>query len=81
MDPKRILMGEQHIVLYSTKAYVDLHERNRFELVHLQTNGLDIGTVFKECHLSVEDEMLAPMQECIDEKLYGDLLRGFWRKP
>jgi len=28
MDPKRILMGEQHIVLYSTQAYIDLHERS-----------------------------------------------------
>ncbi len=81
MDPKRILMGEQHIVLYSTQAYADLHERNGFESVHLQTNGLDISTIFKECNISVENEMLAPMQECIDEKLFGDLLRGFWRKP
>lgn len=80
MDPQRILMGEQHIVLYSTQAYIDLHERNGFEQVHLQTNGLDISTIFKERNISVENEVLAPMQECIDERLYGDLLRGFWRK-
>ena len=81
MDPKRILMGEQHIVLYSTQAYIDLHERSDFESVHIQTNGLDISTIFKESNISVENEVLAPMQECIDEKRYGDLLRGFWRKP
>lgn len=80
MDPKRILMGEQHIVLYSTKAYVDLHERNRLEKIHLQTNGLDCDTIFKENKINVPDNVLAPMQECIDEKLYGDLLRGFWRR-
>ena len=80
MDPKRILMGEQHIVLYSTKAYNVLHERNGLEKIHLQTNGLDFDTIFKEKKICVSDDVLAPMQECIDEKLYGDLLRGFWRR-
>jgi SAM-dependent methyltransferase len=80
MDPKRILMGEQHIVLYSTDAYVALHERNGFKKVHLQTNGLDISTIFKECGETISDDVLAPFQACVDEKNYGDLLRGFWRK-
>ena len=78
MDPKRILMGEQHIVLYSTQAYIALHERNGFKKIHVQTNGLDLDTIFKESGLNVPDSVLAPMQECIDEKMYGDLLRGFW---
>jgi len=73
-------MGEQHIVLYSTQAYVNLHERNGFESVHLQTNGLDCDTLFKENGVNVADTMLSSMQECIDDKLYGDLLRGFWRR-
>ncbi len=80
MDPKRILMGEQHIVLYSIQAYIRLHERNGFQKVHLQTNGLDVDTIFKENKLTVPDNVLASMQECIDEKMYGDLLRGFWRR-
>ncbi len=80
MDPKRILMGEQHIVLYSTDAYVALHERNGFKKVHLQTNGLDVSTIFKESSQTIGDSVLAPLQACIDEKNYGDLLRGFWRK-
>lgn len=80
MDPKRILMGEQHIVLYSTDAYVALHERNGFKKVHLQTNGLDVSTIFKESGETISNDMLAPFQACIDEKNYGDLLRGFWRK-
>jgi len=79
-DPKRILMGEQHIVLYSTQAYIDLHERNGFELVHLQTNGLDVSTTLKELNINIDPQVIAPMQECIDKKMYGDLLRGFWRK-
>jgi hypothetical protein len=77
-DPRRILMGEQHIVLYSTRAYIALHERNRFQKKHLQTNGLDVDTIFRENKINVPDNILAALQECIDEKLYGDLLRGFW---
>lgn len=80
MDPKRILMGEQHIVLYSTQAYIDLHERHGLDKIHVQTNGLDLDTIFKENNVNVSDDVLASMQECIDEKLYGDLLRGFWRR-
>lgn len=81
MDPKRILMGEQHIVLYSTQAYVRLHERSGFKMVRLQTNGLDCDTIFRENGVSVPDGVLTAMQECVDEKMYGDLLRGFWRRP
>ncbi len=80
MDPKRILMGEQHIVLYSTQAYVELHERNGFQQVHLQTNGLDCDTIYKENGINVPDKILEAMQVCIDERMYGDLLRGFWRR-
>lgn len=81
LDPKRILMGEQHIVLYSIQAYTDLHERNGLDKIHLQTNGLDVSTIFKESGVNISDEMLTPLQESVDEKMYGDLLRGFWRKP
>jgi 2-polyprenyl-3-methyl-5-hydroxy-6-metoxy-1,4-benzoquinol methylase len=77
-DPKRILMGEQHIVLYSTDAYVGLHERNGFKKLHLQTNGLDCDTIFKECNIEIHDKLLAAMQASIDKKLYGDLVRGYW---
>jgi len=79
MDPKRILMGEQHIVLYSTDAYVRLHERHGLEQVHVQTNGLDMDTILRENKVNLPDEVLSSMQECIDRKMYGDLLRGFWR--
>jgi 2-polyprenyl-3-methyl-5-hydroxy-6-metoxy-1,4-benzoquinol methylase len=81
LDPKRILMGEQHIVLYSTNAYLDLHSRNGFALEKIQTNGLDMSTIFKELGLGCSDLVIAAMQESIDENMYGDLLRGFWRKP
>lgn len=81
LDPKRILMGEQHIVLFSTAAYTNLHERNGFEMVRRQTNGLDFDTIFKENGIVVPQDMLAAMQDAVDRKGLGDLLRGFWRKP
>ena len=80
-DPERILMGEQHIVLYSTESYVCLHERNKLEKVHIQTNGLDFDTIHNVNDIEVSTDILGIMQECIDEKMYGDLLRGFWRRP
>ena len=80
IDPKRILMGEQHIVLYSTDAYKELHERNGLTNVHLQTNGLDFSTLSNETNFSVSDSISNAIQESIDRRMYGDLLRGFWRK-
>ena len=70
MDPKRILMGEQHIVLYSTKAYVELHERNGFQQVDLQTNGLDCDTIFKENGINVSDKILAAISLSRDKGVY-----------
>ena len=80
IDPKRILMGEQHIVLYSTKAYISLHEGCGFNKVHLQTNGLDFSTLKKEAAISVDESISNAIQQAIDDRMYGDLLRGFWRK-
>ena len=79
-DPKRILMGEQHIILYSTEAYINLHLRNDFKKINVRTNGLDCDTIFKENKISVNDDFFFFLQESIDNRMYGDLLRGFWKK-
>ncbi len=80
LDPGRIVMGEQHIKLYSVDAYTELHERNGFALAHMQTNGLDLATLFESEGSVLPDRLLAKMQQCIDARDYGDLLRGFWRR-
>ena len=80
LDPGRIVIGEQHIRLYSTGAYVELHERNGFVANHMQTNGLDVATICGKAGVSLPDDLLAAMQSGIDERMYGDLLRGFWRR-
>jgi 2-polyprenyl-3-methyl-5-hydroxy-6-metoxy-1,4-benzoquinol methylase len=80
IDPERILMGEQHVVLHSKRAYEDLHKRNGFELVHIQTNGLDFSTITKVCNLNIPRDIIFQIQKSIDDNFNGDLLRGFWRK-
>ena len=79
-DPERIIMGEQHIVLYSIEAYTGIHESAGLTNLHIQTNGLDISTIFDLNGSKVEGSILNEIQALIDKKLYGDLLRGFWTK-
>ncbi|CAN2170587.1 AdoMet_MTases domain containing protein [Candidatus Nanopelagicaceae bacterium] len=80
IDPMRILMGEQHIILYSVEAYRKLHERNGFKNIAIQTNGLDLSTILGNSQIEITDEVLEALQASIDEKMYGDPLRGFWVK-
>jgi len=79
-DPLRILQGEQHILLYSSKAYSELHERSGLKLHHMQTNGLDISTIFNINNEKIDQELKAALQNSIDDLMRGDLLRGFWYK-
>jgi 2-polyprenyl-3-methyl-5-hydroxy-6-metoxy-1,4-benzoquinol methylase len=79
-DPLRILQGEQHIILYSSKAYSELHERSGFKLHHMQTNGLDISTIFSINEEDVNQDIKADIQSSLDDLMRGDLLRGFWFK-
>ena len=79
-DPERIIMGEQHIVLYSMEAYIGLHESIGLNNLHIQTNGLDVSTIFDVNEVNINEDILNNTQELIDKKLYGDLLRGFWIK-
>lgn len=80
-DPVRIIMGEQHIILYSLEAYEALHRQAGLEKIHVQTNGLDVETVLKINDQRVSDSVIFEMQCCIDRYGKGDLIRGFWRKP
>tara|TARA_Y100000590_G_scaffold469664_1_gene658970 strand:+ start:2666 stop:3619 length:954 start_codon:yes stop_codon:yes gene_type:complete len=80
VDPYRIIMGEQHIVLYSIEAYKNLHLDAGLKNLHLQTNGLDFSTILEVTNSSLDNNLISNVQKIIDEKLYGDLLRGFWVK-
>lgn len=79
-DPQRILQGEQHIMLYSIKAYKELHLGAGFDCLLTQTNGLDISTIFECSNISAPSKLYSSLQDLVDAKSYGDLLRGFWRK-
>ena len=79
-DPLRILQGEQHIMLYSIEAYNQLHTNAGFKKILVKTNGLDYSTVLKINDLNIESSLILNIQELIDKKDYGDLLRGFLEK-
>ena len=79
-DPLRILQGEQHIILYSNKAYLEVHEKSGLKLHDVQTNGLDISTIFSINELDIDHEIKVDIQSSIDDLMKGDLLRGFWFK-
>lgn len=78
LDPERILMGEQHIVLYSKKAYEQIHMKAGLKPLHVQTNGLDLSTILKINNQKLDEKVILDIQKSIDDNLYGDLLRGFW---
>ncbi|KAB8028039.1 class I SAM-dependent methyltransferase [Fluviispira multicolorata] len=80
-DPTRILMGEQHILLYSISAYEELHTKSGFEKIHIQTNGLDLETILSiEKQNAINDNLVLNLQKQIDLYMKGDLIRGFWKK-
>ena len=71
---------EQHIVLYSLNAYRGIHTNAGLNELHIQTNGLDFSTILDMNESSLDDRIISESQDLIDNKLYGDLLRGFWTK-
>jgi len=79
-DPGRIIMGEQHIVLHSVKAYEGLHKASGLEKLHVQTNGLDIETILKVNKQTADDTTIFEIQKYVDAAMKGDLIRGFWKK-
>ena len=79
-DPLRILQGEQHIILYSNKAYSEVHKKSGLKLHHVQTNGLDLATILGINELEIDQDVTADIQSSLDVFMKGDLLRGFWYK-
>ena len=79
-DPLRILQGEQHIILYSNEAYIDLHKKSGLKLHKVQTNGLDLSTIIGINEKELNHDIVADVQSTLDSFMIGDLLRGFWYK-
>lgn len=79
-DPLRILQGEQHIILYSNEAYIDLHKKSGLKLHKVQTNGLDLSTIIGINEKELNNDIVADVQSTLDSFMIGDLLRGFWYK-
>ena len=79
-DPLRILQGEQHIILYSNEAYIDLHKKSGLKLQKVQTNGLDFSTIININGQELNQDIVSDVQSSLDSFMLGDLLRGFWFK-
>ena len=79
-DPLRILQGEQHIILYSNEAYIDLHKNSGLKLLKVQTNGLDFSTIIGINDKVLNQDIVSDVQSSLDSFMLGDLLRGFWYK-
>lgn len=76
----RIIEGDRHIMLFSVKSFIDMTQKAGFNLIHLQSNGLDIDTLFRLNNQKIEKEFVTKLQDSIDRNLSGDLLRGFLKK-
>ena len=76
----RIIEGDRHIMLFSSRALQQMTERCGFKLVHFQSNGLDIDTLLRLNGQSCDSQIVSQIQHAIDEAMCGDLIRGFWRK-
>ncbi len=76
----RIIEGDRHIMLFSVDSLRQMTERCGFNLVHLQSNGLDIDTLLRLNDQARDPQIIAKIQQAVDEALCGDLIRGFWRK-
>jgi 2-polyprenyl-3-methyl-5-hydroxy-6-metoxy-1,4-benzoquinol methylase len=76
----RIIEGDRHIMLFSVRSLKEMTQRSGFQLVHLQSNGLDIDTLARLNRETCSAPFIRRVQSAVDACLSGDLLRGFWRK-
>lgn len=76
----RIIEGDRHIMLFSSRSLQQMTERCGFRLVHIQSNGLDIDTLLRLNGQSCDPQIVSQIQHAIDAAMCGDLIRGFWRK-
>jgi 2-polyprenyl-3-methyl-5-hydroxy-6-metoxy-1,4-benzoquinol methylase len=76
----RIIEGDRHIMLFSIQSLKEMNSRVGFNLVHLQSNGLDLDTLLRLNNVQCPKELISHLQYAVDQSMCGDLLRGFWKK-
>jgi 2-polyprenyl-3-methyl-5-hydroxy-6-metoxy-1,4-benzoquinol methylase len=76
----RIIEGDRHIMLFSIESLKEMTARMGFNLIYLQSNGLDIDTLLRLNNVESPKELIHRLQYAVDQSMSGDLLRGFWKK-
>ncbi|MHA2052893.1 MAG: class I SAM-dependent methyltransferase [Candidatus Hodarchaeales archaeon] len=76
----RIVEGDRHIIHFSLKGLKNIIEDTGFSIMNMKTNGLDISSMNRYCNGNASDEFVRVIQELVDEKELGDLIRVFMKK-
>lgn len=76
----RIIEGDRHIMLFSTRSLLEMTAKAGFTKEELYSNGLDISTLNRlKLSGTLSKQQVNDIQSLLDESLQGDLLRGFFR--
>lgn len=67
-------------MLFSVQALREMTAESGFNILHLQSNGLDIDTLLRLNGMEGPNEAITRIQRAVDDSMCGDLLRGFWTK-
>jgi 2-polyprenyl-3-methyl-5-hydroxy-6-metoxy-1,4-benzoquinol methylase len=76
----RIVEGDRHIIHFSLKGLKNIIEDTGFSIIDMRTNGLDINSLNRYCDGKASDKFVGVIQELVDGKEMGDLIRVFMKK-
>jgi 2-polyprenyl-3-methyl-5-hydroxy-6-metoxy-1,4-benzoquinol methylase len=76
----RIVEGDRHIMHFSLKGLKNIIEDTGFSIKNMRTNGLDISSLNRYYNGNASDRFIGIIQELVDEKKMGDLIRVFMKK-
>ena len=79
LSPKRILIPDGHIMLFSHVSLNDMLESCGLKIEKFVTNGLDVNTLFRLLSIPIKEDDVVALQEAVDASSCGDLIRAFCR--
>lgn len=79
-EATRYIESGRHNIFFSKKCIEDMLEKTGFEIVGIETNGLDLQTILLEEFPKEIIQKLLTIQDVLNDKLLGDHFRVFARK-
>jgi len=76
----RIIEGDRHLMLFSHTAFRQMMRACGFKILHYQTKGLDVHTIFQHQGVCLDSDLEQELQFAVDCLMAGDLIRAFLRK-